>query len=196
MARVYVRRTWVQEIDRIQVTAAQGDRKHARVIQGAHAMSSSTVAPTLPVDLADRAPALQRAGLAVLRYGLVFLLLLFGSFKFAAFEAEGIRPLLEHSPLMSWMLAAFGGRGASDVLGVVEIATGLAIASRRWLPRASGLASLAASGIFVVTLSFLVTTPGILEPTSAMGGFVLKDLILLGAALFTAGEALAASRTA
>jgi uncharacterized membrane protein YkgB len=159
-------------------------------------MPSSIVAPAVPFRFADRAPALQRLGLAVLRYGLVFLLLLFGSFKFAAFEAEGIRPLVAHSPLMSWMHAVLGVRGASDVIGVVEIATGLGIATRHWWPRVSGLAGLVASGIFVVTLSFLVTTPGILDPGDAMGGFILKDLLLLGAALFSAGEAFAASRTA
>jgi uncharacterized membrane protein YkgB len=48
---------------------------------------------------------------------------------------------------------------------------------------------LAASGIFLITLSFLVTSPGVLEPTSPWGGFLMKDILLLGAALFTAGEA-------
>jgi uncharacterized membrane protein YkgB len=137
---------------------------------------------------------LQRAGLATLRYGLVFLLLMWGAFKFAAFEAEGIRPLIEHSPFLSWMYAVMNVRTASACVGVVEIATGLVIASRRWFPQASGLASLLASGIFLVTLSFLATTPGVLEPTSETGGFLMKDLLLLGASLFTAGEALSSAR--
>ena len=58
-----------------------------------------------------------------------------------------------------------------------------------------------AAGMFLTTLSFLVTTPG-WEPSlgnfpalSAMPGqFVLKDVVLLGVALFTAGEALGAVR--
>ena len=48
--------------------------------------------------------------------------------------------------------------------------------------------------MFVVTLSLLVTTPGVLAPTNPMGGFLMKDVILLGAALFTSGEALRATR--
>lgn len=48
--------------------------------------------------------------------------------------------------------------------------------------------------MFVVTLSFLFTTPGVFEPTSPWGGFLMKDIILLGAALFTAAEALGAWR--
>jgi len=135
---------------------------------------------------------IERSGLLVLRYGLVFLLLLFGALKFTATEAEGIRPLVENSPLMSWMYSAFSVRTASALLGVFELSVGLAIATRRFLPRASGLASLAAAGMFVITLSFLFTTPGVLAPTSETGGFLLKDLILLGAALLTGAEALLA----
>jgi uncharacterized membrane protein YkgB len=46
-----------------------------------------------------------------------------------------------------------------------------------------------------VTLSFLITTPGVLAPTHPMGGFLLEDVILLGAAPFTAAEALEAAAT-
>jgi uncharacterized membrane protein YkgB len=45
-----------------------------------------------------------------------------------------------------------------------------------------------------VTLSFLITTPGVLSPTSPFGGFLMKDIMLLGAALYTAAEALEAAR--
>jgi uncharacterized membrane protein YkgB len=58
-----------------------------------------------------------------------------------------------------------------------------------------------AAGMFLTTLSFLVTTPG-WEPSqggfpalSAMPGqFLLKDVVLFGVALFSAGEALEAAR--
>ena len=63
-----------------------------------------------------------------------------------------------------------------------------------FFPRASAVGSLAAVVIFVTTLSFLFTTPGALAPGSAAGGFLMKDVILLGAAIFTAGEALRASK--
>ena len=154
----------------------------------------STPLSPAPLLAEARLRLLQRAGLGVLRYGLVFLLLLWGSFKFAAFEAEAIRPLIEHSPLMSWLYALFSVRTTSALIGTVEVTSALLIATRPWWPRASGLGSLLASGIFVGTLSFLVTTPGVLAPTSETGGFLLKDLMLLGAALFTASEALLADQ--
>ena len=133
---------------------------------------------------------LQPLGTGVLRYGLVCLLLFWGGLKFTQFEAEAIQPLLAYSPLMSWMLAVFEVRTASAIIGVTEIILALGILTRRLWPRVSGLASLGVSGMFLVTLSFLFSTPGVLDPMSPAFGFLVKDLILLGAALYTAGEAL------
>ena len=53
-------------------------------------------------------------------------------------------------------------------------------------------ASLVASSMFVVTLSFLVTTPDVFQPSSPWGGFLMKDIMFLGAALLTGAEALGA----
>lgn len=143
---------------------------------------------------ANRTVRLAALGRGVLRYSLVALLLLWGSFKFAAFEAEGIRPLIEHSPLLRWMYPLLGVRGASAVIGIIEVGAALLMSIRRWRPDLSAAGSLLASATFLVTLSFLVSTPGALEATNAFGGFLMKDLVLLGAALSTAAEALAATK--
>lgn len=129
------------------------------------------------------------AGLILLRYGLVFLLLLWGSFKFFAFEAEGIKPLVQHSPFLWWLYPVLGARGTSALFGVVEIVAALLIALRPWRPRFSAYGSMLAVGTFVVTLSFLFTTPGALSPMHPANGFLLKDILLLGAALYTTAEA-------
>ena len=55
------------------------------------------------------------------------------------------------------------------------------------------LGSLGAAFALCNTLSFLVTTPG-LDPQGADMGFLLKDVTLLGAALWSAAEASAAAR--
>jgi uncharacterized membrane protein YkgB len=142
---------------------------------------------------------LQFIGMHVTRYGLVLVLLWIGGMKFTAYEAEGIRPLVANSPLMGWVYHLMSVTAFSSLLGVVEIAIGVLIASRPVWPTGSALGSALAVGMFLTTLSFLVTTPG-WEPSlggfpavSAMPGqFVLKDIVLLGAALWTAGEAWAA----
>ena len=139
---------------------------------------------------------LQFIGMHVTRYGLVLVLLWIGGMKFTAYEAEGIRPLVANSPLMGWVYNLMSVTAFSSLLGVVEIAIGVLIALRPVWPAGSALGSGLAVGMFLTTLSFLVTTPG-WEPSlggfpavSAMPGqFVLKDIVLLGAALWTAGEA-------
>ena len=136
---------------------------------------------------------LEAIGRGVLRYGLVTLLVLWGVMKFFDFEAQAIRPLVENHPIMSWMVPAFGVRGMSAVIGVVELSAAALICARRFRPSWSALGSLMAAATFVITLSFLITTPGALSPVSPIGGFLMKDLILLGAALYTAAEALGAA---
>ncbi len=124
----------------------------------------------------------------MLRYSLVFFLLFFGALKWTPEEAKGIQPWMEHSPLLFWLVRAFGIQTASECIGVIELTIGGLIAMRSWSPRLSAIGSIAAIPMFLTTLSFLVTTPNVGEAS----GFLLKDLTLLGAAVWTAGEALQA----
>ena len=131
----------------------------------------------------------------VLRGGLVLLVAWFGAFKFTEAEANAIQPLVAHSPLLAWLYQITDVRGASRLIGAAELAIATLIALRPVAPQLSALGSMAAIGMFVTTLSFLITTPdmwarveGFIVP-SATGGFIVKDLLLLGAALWTAGEA-------
>src|SRR5919198_5537784 len=144
--------------------------------------------------ISSRVEAIGR-GLA--RYGLVVVVAWIGLMKFTAYEAEGIRPFVASSPLLSWVYGFMSVRGFSAVLGVVEVAIALLIAARPFAPRASALGSALAVGMFLTTLSFLLTTPGVWEPSAGgfpalsgkPGQFLLKDLALLGIALWTLGEA-------
>src|SRR5215831_9253324 len=143
----------------------------------------------------------EAVGRALARYGLVVVVGWIGLMKFTAYEAEGISPFVAHSPLMSWVYGFMSVRGFSAVLGVVEVAIALLIAARPFWPRASALGSALAVGMFLTTLSFLVTTPGVWEPSAGgfpalsavPGQFLIKDLALLGIALWTLGEAWKAS---
>jgi uncharacterized membrane protein YkgB len=143
------------------------------------------------MNLAGLQPHLDRIGAGVLRYSLVLIFLGYGLFKFTAHEAAAIAPLTENSPFFFWLNPLLGTQGGSNLIGVVEVATALAIALRRPLPLVSAFGSLAAAGALFVTLSFLFSTPG-LDPISVDAGFLVKDLTLLGAALWTSGEALRA----
>jgi len=138
---------------------------------------------------------LEDVGIGLLRYGVVFLLVVIGAAKYFAFEAEAIKPLVENSPFLSWMLRAFGVQVTSAIIGTFEIATGVAIASRRVSPIVSAAGSGAGVVIFLTTLSFLYSTPGALSLKHPAGGFLMKDVVLLGACIATAAEALRAARS-
>src|SRR3954464_4255640 len=139
----------------------------------------------------------EAVGSGLARYGLGVVVGWIGLMKFTTYEAEGISPFVANSPLMSWVYGLMSVRGFSALLGVVEVAVALLIAARPFWPRASALGSALAVGMFLTTLSFLVTTPGVWEPSlggfpalSAMPGqFLIKDLALLGISLWTLGEA-------
>src|SRR5262249_11196417 len=90
----------------------------------------------------------EAVGRELARYGLVVVVGWIGLMKFRASEAEGIRLYVAHSPLMSWVYGPLSVRGFSAVLGVVEVAVALLIASRRFSPRASALGSVLAVGMF------------------------------------------------
>ena len=153
----------------------------------------------VPILREDRLVSLlQAVSTHLTRYSLVLVFVWIGGMKFTNYEAEGIRPFVENSPLMSWLYQIFSVTQFSAILGVAEIAVGLMIATRPVWPRLSAYSSLAAAAMFVGTLSFIVTTPG-WEPSlgfpalSVPGQFLLKDSVLLGASLWTAAEALQAA---
>lgn len=140
---------------------------------------------------------LETIGAAVIRYGLVIILVWVGALKFTAYEAEAIQPLVANSPLMSWAYHVMSVRGFAMVLGVVEISLGVMIATRRVAPRVSAMGSVGAIAMFLITLSFTLSTPGVWQPgygfpfpSPMPGQFLAKDILLLGAAIWTAGEAL------
>jgi uncharacterized membrane protein YkgB len=85
-------------------------------------------------------------------------------------------------------------QGTSSLIGTLEIATGLAIASRPFAPTVSAIGSAAGVVTFLTTLSFLFSTPGALSLKHPAGGFLLKDIVLLGACIATGAEALKAAR--
>ena len=148
----------------------------------------------------ERVPVfLEGAGVHLCRYGLVVILTLIGVLKFTAAEADGIQPLVSHSPFMSWMYSLLSKQGVSNVIGVIELLVALLLALRPISPRASFLGSAGAIATFLLTTSFLFTTPGALQLGHGFqvlgdaGQFLIKDLVLLGASFWTAAEAWRAS---
>jgi reactive chlorine resistance protein C len=141
---------------------------------------------------------LEAVGIGISRYGLVVVLLLIGLLKFTAAEAAGIQPLVAHSPFMSWTYTVLSVQGVSNLIGAIEIAIAVLMALRPFSPHASFVGSLGGIVTFVLTTSFLFSTPGAVQLNHGWpllgdaGQFLIKDVVLLGASFWTAAEALRA----
>ncbi len=142
-------------------------------------------------------------GAIILRCGLIVPLAWIGVQKFTADEANAIMPLITHQPLMSWLYDVLSVQTLSNAIGAVEIVAAILIAIKPLSPTASAVGSGIALLLFLSTISFLFTTPGIVSSLSLglpvltdTGGFLIKDIALLGAAVWTLADALQARASA
>jgi uncharacterized membrane protein YkgB len=140
---------------------------------------------------------LERIGADALRYGLVLVLVWIGAMKFTSYEAEAIHGLVANSPLMSWMYDLLTVRSVSALIGSAELAIAGLIAVRPLSAPLAAAGSALAVGMFSTTLSFMASTPGVFEASAGgfpalsvvPGQFLLKDVVLLAAALWSLAEA-------
>ncbi len=144
---------------------------------------------------ANSISSLERLGTHASRYGLVITLLSIGVLKFTAGEAQGIQPLVANSPLMFWLYRIFSLQGVSNLIGLIEIVVALLMALRPLSAKLSFIGSIGAVITFVLTVSFLFSTSGAFQFSHGFpllgnaGQFLIKDLVLLGASIWTAAEA-------
>jgi uncharacterized membrane protein YkgB len=142
---------------------------------------------------------LMKVGLYGVYAALAIIYFWFGGMKFTTYEATNLVPLVNHSPLLGWVYEIFSPMLFSQLLGFLEISIGLLIAGRLISPKLAVLGGLLSAGLFITTLSFMFSTPGVIVPevgfpaiSVAPGQFLLKDLGLLAVSLFIAGHSLVA----
>jgi len=160
-------------------------------------MRTQALSPPRSFRTVDRALDLERAGALLIRYGLVAVVAWIGLMKFTAYEAGAIRGLVANSPMLAWMYSILSERAVSSLIGTAELGIAAMIALRPVSPRLSAVGSALAVGMFLTTLSFLASTPGVAEPSAGgfpaisvvPGQFLIKDVVLLGAAVWSLGEA-------
>ncbi|MCI0751029.1 MAG: YkgB family protein [Flammeovirgaceae bacterium] len=125
--------------------------------------------------------------------GVIVVLLWIGIFKFTPTEAKAIEPLVKNSFLMSWLYRITSVQGVSNLIGTIEIITAIALSLHFFWKKAGLIGGFLAAGTFLITLSFLATTPGVF---SAVDGvpvtefFILKDIMALGISLLVVGKSL------
>ncbi len=133
---------------------------------------------------------LNRVAIGVGYVALVLIYLAFGLSKFTAEEAAALVDIVKPSPFLGWTYGLFSPVGFSQGLGVIELSIGVLIAARPLAPKLSAIGGLLSAGLFLMTLSFILSTPGVFDTSRGLfgffggaGQFLLKDLGLLAVSL-------------
>lgn len=122
--------------------------------------------------------------------GMIVMLLWAGSYKMTAPGAEGIVPLVSHSPLISWHFKLFGPYIGSDLIGFTEIIAAALIIAGYFRPKAGIIGGLITTVMFFITSTMVITTPGStilvhgMRYMSFLGLFLFKDVISLGVSFY------------
>ncbi|MBX2977308.1 DUF417 family protein [Chryseobacterium sp. M5] len=122
-------------------------------------------------------------GLLIMILGTAIVLLWIGVFKFTLTEAKGIKSLVENHPLMGWSYEIWSIRTVSNIIGIIEIITGLMLLIGIKIKNSLKWAGLLMILTFGFTISFLFTTPGVWKTVDGVpvtDFFILKDLVFLG----------------
>lgn len=127
-----------------------------------------------------------KTGYYVSLFGAILVMLWEAILKFTPTEANGIKHLVENSPLTFWMYKIWDVQTTAIVIGLGEMITVLLLILSIKISKLRVYAALGMTATFLVTLSFLFTTPGTartMDGIPATNFFLLKDLMFLGFAL-------------
>jgi len=127
----------------------------------------------------------------LLRASMVIIFLFFGYQKWFEYEAQALLPYIGHGPLIFWMYAVFGVRGATYFLGVAEWLFGSLLFAGYWNKRLGILGALGSCCTFIATTTIIPFMP---EGWAASAGgfpamtervaFLMKDLVLFAASVY------------
>jgi reactive chlorine resistance protein C len=126
----------------------------------------------------------------VISGGMIVMLVWAGLFKMTPPGAEGITPLVTHSPLISWQFKLFGPYIGSDIIGLTEVTAAMLFIVGYFKAQFGILGGLITTVMFFTTSSMLLTTPGAIisfhgmKYMSFMGLFLFKDVISFGVSFY------------
>jgi uncharacterized membrane protein YkgB len=127
----------------------------------------------------------------LLRASMVIIFLFFGYQKWFEYEAQALLPYISHGPLIFWMYAVFGVRGATYFLGVSEWLFGALLFAGYWNKRLGILGALGSCFTFIATTTIIPFMPG--GWAASAGGFpamtekvafLMKDVVLFAVSVY------------
>ena len=142
--------------------------------------------------------ALSRSGLLkddldclLIRASMVIVFLLFGYQKWFEYEAKVLIPYISNGPLISWMYPAFGVRGGSWFLGVMEWLVCSLLFWGFWNKQVGILGAIGSCITYVATVTIIPFMPNGWDQVAggfpAMTGnvpFLMKDVALFAASVY------------
>jgi uncharacterized membrane protein YkgB len=133
-----------------------------------------------------------------IRAAMVFTFFAFSIQKWNQYTVEILVPLISHSPLVFWLLPAFGVRGAGYFLGTTETIFGFLIFLGYWSPRLGILGALGSIVAFIGTTSIIPFLPDAWAPEAGgfpimtlLLGFLMNDVLFLAASFYLLKQDLA-----
>jgi uncharacterized membrane protein YkgB len=127
----------------------------------------------------------------LIRAAMVFTFFAFSIQKWTQYTAEMLVPLISHSPVVFWLLPAFGVRGAGYFLATTEMIFGSLIFLGYWSPRLGIMGALGSIVTFIGTTSIIPFLPdawareaGGFPIMTLPLGFLMKDVLFLAASFY------------
>ena len=118
--------------------------------------------------------------------GTALILAWIGVYKFTLTEAKLIQPLVENHFAMGWLYKLFSIQMVSNLIGATEIAVAIALLIGIKHQKIAYFSGIAATIIFITTLSFLFTTPNTWKVSDGIlvtNFFLLKDILFLAVSI-------------
>lgn len=113
--------------------------------------------------------------IVVLKLAVIFIFILFGTYKWFDFEVMALQPIISHSWL-NILYSLFGIHGASYFLGIIETLAFITLTIGFYQPKISII------GDVIVIITGL-TTLSILPQLGHIDSFIIKDILLIGSGL-------------
>jgi uncharacterized membrane protein YkgB len=127
----------------------------------------------------------------LIRAAMVFTFFAFSIQKWNEYTIEMLVPMISHSPVVFWLLPAFGLRGASYFLATTETIFGALIFLGYWSPRLGILGALGSMVTFIGTVTIIPFLPdawareaGGFPIMTLPLGFLMKDVLFLAASFY------------
>ncbi|WP_213278494.1 DUF417 family protein [Chryseobacterium indologenes] len=124
-----------------------------------------------------------QTGYYISLFGAALILLWIGIFKFTPTEAAAIKPLVENHFLTFFVYKIMSVQAVSNLIGTIEIIIALLLIFSAKFAVLKKYAGIGMVVTFLVTLSYLFTTPGmwkVVDGVPVTDFFIVKDLMLLG----------------